>query len=185
MAMTQEDLQALARALAARAGVLRGEVNGKLEQAAADSVGGRGGTDSGEQSFAASESGIDLAEADRDLKELAAINATLTAIDAGTYGTGKEGGLVQERCGPAHRGEGRRPAAGPALHRMPIARRTAARRAPRAPLKADVSWRCRSRGAIDLALPGAARARLNPFFKFRRPVAAHQYGVFACPTFIQ
>ena len=85
--MKQEDLQALARALVARSAVLRGEVSGKLEQAAADSSGGRGGTDSGEQSFAASESGIDLAEADRDLKELAAINATLAAINAGTYGT--------------------------------------------------------------------------------------------------
>ena len=87
MAMTQEDLQALARALGARAALLCGEVSGKLEQAAVDSMSGRGGTDSGEQSFAASESGIDLAEADRDLKELAAINAALAAIDAGTYGT--------------------------------------------------------------------------------------------------
>jgi DnaK suppressor protein len=85
--MKQEDLQALTRALQARAAVLRGEVSGKLEQAADDSEGGRGGTDSGEQAFAASESAIDLAEADRDLKELAAIDAALSAIGDGTYGT--------------------------------------------------------------------------------------------------
>ena len=104
MALSQEDLKALTRALGARALVLRGEVSGKLEQAAADAMDGRGGTDSGEQSFAASESGIDLAEANRDLNELAAIDAALAAIDSGSYGTcascGQEVGEARLRVQP-------------------------------------------------------------------------------------
>ncbi len=87
MALNEQDLQALKRALSARARALRGEVSDKLGQAAEDAHGGLGSSDVSEQSVAASESEIDMAEAGRDLKELAAIDAALRAIDEGVYGT--------------------------------------------------------------------------------------------------
>ena len=93
MTIKQEDLQALLRALEARARVLRGEVSVKLAQAADDAEDGHGSGDSGDKSFAASESLLDLAEAGRDINELAAIDATLSAIDAGTYGVCRQCGI--------------------------------------------------------------------------------------------
>jgi DnaK suppressor protein len=92
MAFTHEEQAALLAGLRARARRLRGEVAGKLVEAAEDAQDGRGGHDSGEQSFALAESGLDLAEASRDLHELQAIDRAMLAIDAGTYGS-------CERCG--------------------------------------------------------------------------------------
>ena len=86
MTMTREDLQALAHALDRRARLLRGEVSAKLDAAADDAEDGRGGgVDVGDQSFAAAESLLDLAEAGRDIGELAAIDTALKAIESGTY----------------------------------------------------------------------------------------------------
>jgi DnaK suppressor protein len=94
MTMTREDLQVLALALDSRARVLRGEVSVKLDAAAVDAEDSRGGgVDVGDQSFAAAESLLDLAEAGRDIGELADIDAALKAIDSGTYGVCMQCGL--------------------------------------------------------------------------------------------
>ena len=70
MALRQDELQALERALRARARYLRGEVTDKLGEAASDAGGMNTGGDFGDQSFASSESSLDLAEAQRDINEL-------------------------------------------------------------------------------------------------------------------
>ena len=56
MALRQDELQALERALRARARYLRGEVTDKLGEAASDAGGMNTGGDFGDQSFASSES---------------------------------------------------------------------------------------------------------------------------------
>jgi DnaK suppressor protein len=86
MTPTAEHRQMLLTDLRARAQRLRGEVAGKLGDAAVDAQAGRGGIDSGELSFAAAESVLDLAEASRDLRELDAIDRAMTAIETGRYG---------------------------------------------------------------------------------------------------
>ena len=86
MAMDQSELQALERALHARARVLRGEVSEKLGEAADDAGGMNAGGDFGDQSFSSGESSLDLAEAQRDISELQAIDAALASIAEGSYG---------------------------------------------------------------------------------------------------
>ena len=86
MAMDQGELQALERVLRERARVLRGEVSDKLGEAAEDAGGMNAGGDFGDQSFAAGESSLDLAEAQRDINELGAIDAVLHALSDGSYG---------------------------------------------------------------------------------------------------
>lgn len=86
MALAQEELKALERALASRARRLRGEVSEKLEDAAEDAGGMNAGGDYGDQAFASGESSLDLAEAGRDIAELRAIDAALAAIADGSYG---------------------------------------------------------------------------------------------------
>jgi len=86
MALNAAELKSLARALGARARVLRGEVSGKLGEAAEDAGGMNAGGDYGDQAFSSGESTLDLAEAQRDIVELAGIDAALTAIAAGSYG---------------------------------------------------------------------------------------------------
>jgi len=86
MAMDQGELQALEQALRARARVLRGEVSEKLGDAAADAGGMNAGGDFGDQSFAAGESSLDLAEAQRDIEELQGIDAALASMAEGAYG---------------------------------------------------------------------------------------------------
>ncbi len=86
MTLKDEDIQALTRALNARALFLRAEVSDKLGQAANDAQGGTGSSDTSESSFALAESGLDFAEAGRDLNELGAIDAALAAISDGSYG---------------------------------------------------------------------------------------------------
>jgi DnaK suppressor protein len=86
MSMSHDDLQSLRDALTARAKVLRGEISGKLGEAASDAGGMNTGGDFGDQSFASSESSLDLAEAGRDIAELQGIGAALAAINEGTYG---------------------------------------------------------------------------------------------------
>ena len=86
MALRQDELQALERALKARARYLRGEVSDKLGEAASDAGGMNTGGDFGDQSFASSESSLDLAEAQRDINELGAIDAVLHALSDGSYG---------------------------------------------------------------------------------------------------
>lgn len=86
MALDANELKALERALGARARVLRGEVAGKLGEAAEDAGGMNGGGDYGDQAFSSGESTLDLAEAQRDIAELAGIDAALSAIEAGQYG---------------------------------------------------------------------------------------------------
>ena len=92
MIPTAEHRQMLITDLRARAQRLRGEVAGKLGDAADDAQAGRGGIDGGERSFAAAESVLDLAEAARDLRELDAIDRAISAIEQGRYGS-------CERCG--------------------------------------------------------------------------------------
>lgn len=91
MALSESDLQALTRGLHARAQALRGEVSGKLAQAASEGHADPG--DAVDQTTAAAESAIDLAEADRDMRELRAIDAALAAIQGGTYGLCAECGV--------------------------------------------------------------------------------------------
>jgi len=86
MALVQEELKALELTLASRARRLRGEVSEKLGDAATDAGGMNEGGDYGDQAFASSESSLDLAEAGRDIAELRAIDAALTAIGDGSYG---------------------------------------------------------------------------------------------------
>lgn len=86
MALGKNDLEALRSALLRRAKVLRGEVSGKLGEAAEDAGGMNVGGDYGDQAFASGESSLDIAEAGRDIAELRAIDAALAAIDAGSYG---------------------------------------------------------------------------------------------------
>jgi len=87
MAIDQGELQTLERVLLERARVLRGEVSGKLGEAAEDAGGMNAGGDFGDQSFASGESSLDLAEAQRDISELQGIDAALASIAAGTYGS--------------------------------------------------------------------------------------------------
>lgn len=86
MALREEDLKALERALRARARALRGEVSEKLNEAAEDAGGMNAGGDFGDQSFSSGESSLDLAEAQRDIDELSGIDAALVAIAEGNYG---------------------------------------------------------------------------------------------------
>jgi DnaK suppressor protein len=86
MSLPQEELLALQRALVARARMLRGEVSGKLGDAADDAGGMNAGGDFGDQSYASSESSLDIAEAQRDIVELQGIDAALHAISEGSYG---------------------------------------------------------------------------------------------------
>ena len=86
MALAQEELKALERALTARARTLRGEVSEKLGEAADDAGGMNAGGDYGDQAFASGESSLDLAEAGRDIAELRGIDAALRAISEGSYG---------------------------------------------------------------------------------------------------
>jgi DnaK suppressor protein len=86
MALGQEELKALERALSARARTLRGEVSEKLGEAAEDAGGMNVGGDYGDQAFASGESTLDLAEAGRDIAELRGIDAALRAIADGSYG---------------------------------------------------------------------------------------------------
>lgn len=86
MALEKSELDALRHSLEARARVLRGQVSGKLGDAASDAGGMNTGGDYGDQAFASSESSLDLAEAGRDLAELRAIDLALHAIGDGTYG---------------------------------------------------------------------------------------------------
>jgi len=86
MALTKSELDKLKRTLEARALALRGQVSGKLEDAADDAGGMNTGGDFGDQAFASSESSLDFAEAGRDLDELRAIDSALRAIADGTYG---------------------------------------------------------------------------------------------------
>lgn len=86
MALGADELKALERALLARAKVLRGEVSGKLGEAADDAGGMNAGGDYGDQAFSSGESTLDLAEAQRDIDELASIDAALTALSEGGYG---------------------------------------------------------------------------------------------------
>lgn len=87
MSLAANELQALERALNARARALRGQVSDKLGDAAEDAGGMNAGGDFGDQSFASGESSLDLAEAKRDLAELSAIDAALAAIGDGSYGS--------------------------------------------------------------------------------------------------
>lgn len=87
--MTMSDdvkITVLREKLRRRAHSLRGEIRGKLGEAADDAQEGRGSTDTGEKSFAAAESLLDLAEAGRDIGELAAIDRALDAMEGGRYG---------------------------------------------------------------------------------------------------
>ena len=93
MIPSAEHRQMLITDLRARARRLRGEVAGKLEDAADDAQPGRGGIDSGELSFAAAGSVLDLAEASRDLRELDAIDRAMTAIEQGRYGRCEQCGV--------------------------------------------------------------------------------------------
>ncbi len=86
MALGKAKLDALQRKLQARAEALRGEVSSKLGDAASDAGGMNTGGDFGDQSYASSESSLDLAEAKRDIGELRAIDAALRAIGEGSYG---------------------------------------------------------------------------------------------------
>lgn len=86
MALGQEELKALERALTARARTLRGEVSEKLGEAADDAGGMNAGGDYGDQAFASGESSLDIAEAGRDIAELRGIDAALEAIAEGSYG---------------------------------------------------------------------------------------------------
>ena len=86
MALDKSELDALRHTLEMRARVLRGQVSGKLGDAADDAGGMNTGGDYGDQAFASSESSLDLAEAGRDLAELRAIDLALHAIGDGTYG---------------------------------------------------------------------------------------------------
>ena len=86
MALDKSQLDALRHALETRARMLRGQVSGKLGDAAADAGGMNTGGDFGDQAFASSESSLDFAEAGRDLGELGAIDLALRAIGDGTYG---------------------------------------------------------------------------------------------------
>jgi len=86
MALPQEELKALEDALVARARRLRGEVNNKLGDAAEDAGGMNTGGDFGDQSYASSESSLDLAEARRDINELRSIDAVLAVLRDGGYG---------------------------------------------------------------------------------------------------
>ena len=86
MALEKSELDALQRTLETRVRVLRGQVSGKLGDAASDAGGMNTGGDYGDQAFASSESSLDLAEAGRDLSELRAIDLALHAIGDGTYG---------------------------------------------------------------------------------------------------
>ena len=63
MALEKSELDALQRTLETRARVLRGQVSGKLGDAASDAGGMNTGGDYGDQAFASSESSLDLAEA--------------------------------------------------------------------------------------------------------------------------
>lgn len=86
MALGADELKALERALNARAKVLRGEVSEKLGEAADDAGGMNAGGDYGDQAFSSGESTLDLAEAQRDIRELAGIDAALAALADGSYG---------------------------------------------------------------------------------------------------
>jgi DnaK suppressor protein len=86
MALSRDELDALQRALVARARALRGEVSDKLGEAASDSAGMNTGGDQVDQAAGVAESAMDLAEAQRDLNELRAIDAALHALGEGTYG---------------------------------------------------------------------------------------------------
>lgn len=86
MALGAEELKALEAALTARARLLRGEVSEKLGEAAEDAGGMNAGGDFGDQAFSSGESTLDLAEAQRDINELAAIDAALSALGDGSYG---------------------------------------------------------------------------------------------------
>lgn len=86
MSLNASEKAVLVAQLQARAAVLRDEMQHKLDQAAVDSqeAGARG--DSGDRTFAASESEIEAGEAQRDQSELGAIERTLARIDDGSYG---------------------------------------------------------------------------------------------------
>ena len=85
MTLTANELKVLEDALRARAKVLRGEVSGKLGEAAVDAVGMNAG-DYADQAFSSGESSLDFAEAQRDIDELAGIDAALAVIAGGSYG---------------------------------------------------------------------------------------------------
>jgi RNA polymerase-binding transcription factor DksA/uncharacterized protein (DUF302 family) len=76
------------RALVERRAVLAGEVNAGVAKRAADQAGLRGDNvqDSAELAAADVVLDVDRAEVDRDVTEIAAIDAALERIDAGTYG---------------------------------------------------------------------------------------------------
>lgn len=86
MALRKGDLDALRQALETRAHALRGQVSGKLGDAAEDAGGMNTGGDFGDQAYASGESSLDFAEAGRDLDEMRAIDSALRAIDDGSYG---------------------------------------------------------------------------------------------------
>lgn len=93
MRSREKELAALQQSLRARAKFLRGEVSDKLGDAADDAGGMNTGGDFGDQSYASSESSLDIAEAGRDIDELHAIDAALRAIEDGSYGTCDSCGL--------------------------------------------------------------------------------------------
>lgn len=86
MVRDQEKLSELRRSFLQRARVLRGEISGKLGEAADEAGGMNRGGDYGDQAFASGESSLDFAEAGRDIDELRAIDAALSSIDQGKYG---------------------------------------------------------------------------------------------------
>lgn len=93
MGSSESDHSALVTSLQARAAQLRVELGRKLESASLDAAPESRADDSGDRSFAVSESEIEQGEAARDRAELAAIERTLGRIRDGSYGICSECGV--------------------------------------------------------------------------------------------
>jgi RNA polymerase-binding protein DksA len=78
----------LRKLITARRAVLADEISAKLAQARAEHVAPDGATavDGGERASLATYESIDLAEADRDRRELAELDAALARLDDGRFG---------------------------------------------------------------------------------------------------
>jgi DnaK suppressor protein len=87
MRAKEQTLEHVRMALLERARALRSEISAKLGDAATDASGSGRQGDYGDQAFASGESSLDLAEAGRDLQELRGIEAAVSAIDDGSYGS--------------------------------------------------------------------------------------------------
>src|SRR5687768_18439741 len=97
--LKDRQIEKLKKAMLERQRLLTEEVSAQRAQAAEegneDAIGGPG--DAGDESVLRAVTDLHLQEAGRDLEELHAIDAALTRIEAGTYGTCEECGRSEER----------------------------------------------------------------------------------------